>query len=377
MALSSVLGPAEQPKTLHEPVLGQLEKEYLLQCIDSGYVSSVGAFVDRFEQELASLTGSPFVVATVNGTAALHVALLLAGVRPGDEVLIPSLSFIATANAVIYCGATPHFCDIDEQTLGLNPVKLTEYLSDMCVTDQNGCVNKNTGARIGAVVPMHTFGSPVEMEGLLEVADSFSIPVVEDAAEALGSFYRGRHCGTLGQIGVLSFNGNKIITTGGGGAILTADKKLADAARHLTTTAKAPHPWKFMHDKVGYNYRMPNINAALGMAQLEQLQGFLEAKKNLAARYAEAFAEVKGMSLFTPPDGSVSNYWLNAVLLNSPESGLLEMVLKAAGDEGYICRPAWTPLHLLQMFRECPSMDMVVTEDMSQKIINLPSSANL
>ncbi len=376
-ALGAVLGPADRLKALHEPVLGQLEKEYLLQCIDSGYVSSVGAFVDRFEQELSSLTGSPHVVATVNGTAALHLALLLAGVRGGDEVLIPSMSFVATANAVVYCGATPHFCDIDEQTLGLDHNKLADYLTEISDTDQGGCINKNTGARLAAVVPMHTFGSPVEMDGLLEVAGSYSIPVVEDTAEALGSSYRGRHCGTLGQLGILSFNGNKIVTTGGGGALVTSDEKLASEARHLSTTAKIPHRWEMAHDRVGFNYRMPNINAALGLAQLERLAGFLEAKKRLAARYAQGFKSLEGINIFTPPEGSDSNYWLNAALLDTPDSVLLGELVEAAGDSGYMCRPAWTPLHRLPMYRDCQSMELDVTVSMSERIINLPSSASL
>lgn len=286
-AIRSVVGSG--PKALHEPTFSGNEWEYLKECLDSTFVSSVGKFVDRFEYDLAQYTNAKYVVATVNGTAALHIALKLAGVIQGDEVLIPALTFVATANAVAYCNATPHFVDSEESTLGIDVGKLRRYLLDHTTIIAGQCVNTISGRIIRAVVPMHTFGHPVDMDGLIDLASEFKLSVVEDAAESLGSTFKGKHTGTLGRLGALSFNGNKTITTGGGGAILTNDPELARRAKHLTTTAKLTHAWEYRHDEVGYNYRMPNINAALGCAQLEQLPQLLKSKRDLFSRFQSSF----------------------------------------------------------------------------------------
>ena len=283
-ALKAVLPAGGMPVPLHEPSFGGNEWLYVKECIDTGWVSSVGKFVDRFEQQLADYTGVKHAVAVVNGTAALHVCLKLVGVEQEDEVLTPTLTFIATANAISYCGATPHFVDSDEATLGLDPQKLGLYLQEIAEIRPEGCFNKKTGRRIKAVLPMHTFGHPVDLDPLVEICRSYQLELVEDAAESLGSYYKGRHTGNWGKVSALSFNGNKVITTGGGGAILTNDEKLGKLAKHLTTTARGPHKWSFIHDQIGFNYRLPNINAALGCAQMELLPKFLESRIS-AIRY--------------------------------------------------------------------------------------------
>lgn len=374
-ALTQVCGPG--PVALHEPRFGGQEWSYVKDCLDSTFVSSVGAYVDRFEADLARFTGAKHAVAVVNGTAALHVALLLAGVVPGDEVLIPALTFIATANAVHYCGATPHFVDSNLETLGLDPVALREWLKH-CSEQRGGvCVNKQTGRPIRALLPMHTLGHPCDLAGLLAVAGEFGLALVEDAAESLGSLYQSRHTGTSGLLGTLSFNGNKTITTGGGGAILTNDTALARRAKHVTTTAKRPHSWAFEHDEVGYNYRMPNINAALGCAQLEQLPGFLQSKRRLYARYAAAFAATPEISLVAEPAGCESNYWLQAILLNEAVAGQRDEVLKATNDAGLMTRPVWTLLHRLTPYLDAPRAPLPVAESLERRLINIPSSAGL
>ncbi|WP_164483709.1 MULTISPECIES: LegC family aminotransferase [unclassified Polaromonas] len=374
-ALTQVCGPG--PVALHEPRFGGQEWAYVKDCLDSTFVSSVGAYVDRFEADLARFTGAKHAVAVVNGTAALHVALLLAGVVPGDEVLIPALTFIATANAVRYCGATPHFVDSNLETLGLDPVALREWLKH-CSEQRGGvCVNKQTGRPIRALLPMHTLGHPCDLAGLLAVAGEFGLALVEDAAESLGSLYQSRHTGTSGLLGTLSFNGNKTITTGGGGAILTNDTALARRAKHVTTTAKRPHSWAFEHDEVGYNYRMPNINAALGCAQLEQLPGFLQSKRRLYARYAAAFAATPEISLVAEPAGCESNYWLQAILLSEAVAGQRDEVLKATNDAGLMTRPVWTLLHRLTPYLDAPRAPLPVAESLERRLINIPSSAGL
>ena len=374
-AVGSVVGPG--PEALHEPHFGGNEWAYLKECLDSTYVSSVGKFVDRFEGELAAYTGAKHAIAVVNGTAALHVALRLAGVQPGDEVLIPTLTFVATANAVSYCGATPHFADSNERTLGLDAQTLREYLQDIAEMRGGHCVNKVTGQIMRAVIPMHAFGHPVEIESLLAVARDFRLALIEDAAESLGSTLDGRHTGTFGLMGTLSFNGNKTITTGGGGAILTNDAELALRAKHLTTTAKVPHGWDYLHDDVGYNYRLPNLNAALGCAQLEQLPGFVEAKRKLFKRYPAAFAGIREARVFEEPPGCRSNYWLQTLLLNEPAAGLRDAVLTATNDAGLMTRPTWTLMHRLEPYRHCPQMHLPVAESLERRLINLPSSAHL
>jgi len=374
-ALTQVCGPG--PVALHEPRFGGQEWTYVKACLDSTFVSSVGAYVDRFEADLAQFTGAKHAVAVVNGTAALHVALLLAGVLPGDEVLVPALTFIATANAVRYCGATPHFVDSNMETLGLDPAALREWLKH-CSEQRGGvCMNKQTGRPIRALLPMHTMGHPCDLAGLLAVAGEFGLALVEDAAESLGSYYQGRHTGTSGVVGTLSFNGNKTITTGGGGAILTNDTALARRAKHVTTTAKRPHSWAFEHDEVGYNYRMPNINAALGCAQLEQLPGFLQSKRRLYARYAAAFAATPEISLIAEPAGCESNYWLQAILLSDAVAEQRDEVLKATNDAGLMTRPVWTLMHRLGPYLNAPRAPLPIAESLERRLINIPSSAGL
>jgi aminotransferase in exopolysaccharide biosynthesis len=337
----------------------------------------VGRYVDRFESELAAYTGARHVVAVVNGTAALQVALRLAGVKPDDEVLIPSLTFVATANAVTYCGATPHFVDSAENTLGVDPDELREYLRRTADIRNEQCLNRETGRVIRALVPMHTFGHPADIDGLLAVARDFKLALVEDAAESLGSTYHGQHTGTFGLLGTLSFNGNKTITTGGGGAILTNDAELARHARHLTTTAKVPHRWEYMHDEVGYNYRLPNINAALGCAQLEQLPAYLLAKRRLFERYRLAFKEVPLATIFSEPGGCQSNYWLQTLVLDESVPDQRDAVLSATNEKGLMTRPVWTLMHKLPPYRECPRMPLAAAESLERRLINLPSSAHL
>lgn len=376
-ALQTVLSPGAAFLPLHEPCFAGNEWTYVKECLDTGWVSSVGKFVDRFEEELAAYTGVRRAIAVVNGTAALHVCLLLAGVKPGDEVLMPALTFIATANAVSYCGATPHFIDSEEQTLGVNPYKLNRYLEEIAEQRPDGCYNRLTGFRIKAIVPMHTFGHPVDLDPLAEVCQRFNIIMIEDAAESLGSFYKGRHTGQWGLLSALSFNGNKTITTGGGGAILTNDDELGRLAKHITTTAKVPHRWEFNHDMVGYNYRMPNINAALGCAQLEQLPGFLAAKRDLAAHYRQAFTAIPGIRFFSEPANSQSNYWLNTLLLDEEYADERDRLLAMTNDAGIMTRPAWRLMHELPMFAGCPKMDLFVAESLEKRLINIPSSVTL
>lgn len=365
------------PVALHEPLFAGNEWNYLKECVDSTFVSSVGKFVDRFEADLAAYTGAKYAVAVVNGTAALHAALRLAGVQPGDEVLIPALTFVATANAVAYCGATPHFVDSEERTLGLDPWALREYLQGITEIRGEQCVNRATGRVIRSLVPMHTFGHPVDIEGVLTVARDFHLALVEDAAESLGSTAHGRHTGTFGLMGTLSFNGNKTITTGGGGAILINDARLAKRAKHLTTTAKVPHRWEYLHDEIGYNYRLPNINAALGCAQLEQLPDLLAAKRRIFEDYRAAFAEVPQLRIVTEPEGCRSNYWLQTVLLDESAAGQRDAILAATNNAGLMTRPTWTLMHRLAPYRACPKMDLPVAESLEQRLINLPSSAYL
>jgi len=374
-ALSSVLG--EGPVALHEPRLDGNEKRFLSDCVDSTFVSSVGAYVARFETNLARFTGAKHVVATVNGTSALHIALLIAGVQPGDEVLVPALSFVATANAVRYCNATPHFLDSEESTLGMDPAAMAAWLAETCTMDAGKCINRTTGSRIAAVVPMHTFGHPCNIAGVLAVATDYGFPVVEDAAESLGSLVGGQHTGTFGLLGTLSFNGNKIVTTGGGGAILTNDSDLARQAKHLTTTAKVPHGWEYVHDEVGYNYRMPNINAALGCAQLEELESFISSKRDLYVKYREALSQIDGVGILREPIGTRSNYWLQTLLLDEDQAHLRDDILGALNNNGFMARPAWMLLPSLKPFEDCPSAPLRVAESLERRIINIPSSAGL
>ncbi len=374
-AISSVVGAG--PVGLHEPLFLGNEWVYLKECLESTYVSSVGKFVDRFEDQLATLTGAKCAVAVVNGTAALHVALRLAGVGVGDEVLLPALTFIATANAVAYCNATPHFVDSEERSLGIDAHALRDYLSVSTEMRMGRCVNRETGRIIRAMVPMHTFGHPVDIEGLIAVAHDFHLKLIEDAAESLGSTVGGRHTGTFGLMGTLSFNGNKTITTGGGGAILTNDLELGKRVKHLTTTAKLSHRWDFVHDEVGYNYRLPNLNAALGCAQLEQLPGFLSNKRRLFDRYQAAFANVQGVRLVAEPVSCRSNYWLQTLMLDESQADRRDEVLTATNDAGLMTRPVWTLMHRLSMFCNAPKAPLPVAEAIERRLINIPSSSGL
>ncbi len=373
-ALQSVLPRGRGPIGLHEPEFGANDRAYVLDAIDSTFVSSVGKYVDRFERDLADFTGAKRAIAVANGTAALHIALEVAGVGRGDEVLVPSLTFIATANAVSYCGAKPHFVDSDECTLGLDPAKLDAGLRDVAEIKGGRCFNKKTGARLAAIVPMHTFGHPMDLDGLIDVAGRWRLPIVEDAAESLGATYKGKHTGRFGVMGALSFNGNKIVTTGGGGAVITDDEKLGDRLKHLTTTAKVKHPWFFTHDAIGYNYRMPNLNAALGCAQLERLSTFVAEKRQLAAAYRAAFAEVDGVTFADEPAGTKSNFWLNAVLLDEKHSSLLVPLLEQTNAAGFGTRPVWTLMHKLAIYADCPRLDLCTAESLERRLINIPSS---
>ena len=374
-AIRSVTGLG--PVALHEPCFNGNEWIYLKECLDSTYVSSVGKFVDRFEADLAAYTGSRYAVAVVNGTAALHVALMLAGVCAGDEVLLPALTFVATANAVNYCNASPHFVDSAENTLGIDPQALRTYLSRVTELHSGKCINRATGRVIRALVPMHTFGHPVDIEEMMALANDFHLALVEDAAESLGSTVGGQHTGTFGLLGTLSFNGNKTITAGGGGAVLTNDAEIARHAKHLTTTAKVPHRWAYLHDEVGYNYRLPNLNAALGCAQLEQLPAFIAAKRRLYDRYKVALNGVPTVRLVAEPRGCTSNYWLQTLLLDEEVADQRDAILAATNDAGLMTRPAWTLMHSLPAYQACPRMDLLVAESLERRLVNLPSSASL
>ena len=362
---------------LHEPIFKGKEWEYVKECLDTGWVSSVGKFVDRFEEKLAEYTGVERAIAVVNGTCALHLALKLAGVKTGDEVIVQTLTFVATANAVAYIGATPHFVDSEVTTLGLDPDKLENHLNEISEIRDGACYNKQTGKRISAVVPMHVFGHPVDLDPLFEVCENYKLNLIEDAAESLGSFYKGKHTGNWGKLSVLSFNGNKIITTGGGGAILTNDPSIADRAKYLSTTAKIPHKWEYNHNEIGYNYRLPNINAALGCAQMENLPNFLKEKRNLAKRYQIAFDNIKGIHFIIEPAHAQSNYWLNAVLLKKGFEHERDTVLQNLNDNGIQARPVWTLLHKLPMYKDCPKMDLTTAKSLEARLINIPSSVGL
>ena len=378
-AVRSVLGPGDKFIVLHEPEFAGREWEYVKDCIDTGWVSSAGAYVDRFERDLAAYTGAAHAVAVVNGTAALHLALLLVGVKPGDEVIVPTLTFVATANAVSYAGANPHFADVSLPALGLDPDKLDRHLSEILVSKDGKKFNRSTGRPVAAVVVMHTFGHPAELERLGEVCKKYGLPLVEDAAESLGSTWHGRHCGTFGAVAALSFNGNKVVTTGGGGAVLTSDPAIAKRAKHFSTTAKLPHAWLYEHDEVGFNYRMPNLNAALGCAQLERLDQFVEEKRKLAATYDAAFRGMNDVRFLREPAGSRSNYWLAAIMLDeSADVAMRDDILGRLNGANYMARPAWTLMHKLKPYAAAPRMaDLSVAETVERTLINLPSSPRL
>jgi len=376
-AVQRAVGTPNGTLALHEPVFAGNEIAYLEECIKSTFVSSVGKFVDRFENMLEEVTGARRAIAVVNGTAALHACFTLAGVEAGDEVMSPALTFIATTNAIAYCGASPHFIDSSFRTLGMDAQALGARLDAIAQRGAGGTINRETGRKIAAIAPMHTFGHPVDMDEIVAIARHWDIAVVEDAAESLGSTYKGHAVGSQARLAALSFNGNKIVTTGGGGAILTNDEELGRRAKHITTTAKLPHKWAFVHDEVGFNYRLPNLNAALGCAQLEQLDGFLASKRRLAAAYQRAFAGVPGVQFSREPEGTTSNYWLNAILLDEAHAELRDEVLTALNASGFGARPTWTLMHRLPMFAACPRGDLRVAESIERRLINLPSSASI
>ncbi len=356
---------------LHRPVFEGNEKQYLIDCIDSNFVSSAGARVTEFEQQIAAFTGAKFAVATVNGTAALHVALQLVGVERDDEVITQALTFIATCNALTYAGAHPVFVDVDRDTLGLSPTALRQFLASHAEIRDGRAFNKSTGRRLTACVPMHTFGFPCRIEEIVRICADYGIAVVEDAAESLGSYLGTRHTGTFGKLATLSFNGNKVITTGGGGMIITDDAALAAHAKHLTTTAKVPHPFEFVHDEVGYNYRLPNLNAALGCAQMERLPEMLKVKAEVARRYAEFFESV-GITSMRAPAGTTANYWLNAIVLDSLQER--DTFLEFTNSRGVMTRPIWRLMTRLAMFSHCQHDGLANSLWLEDRVVNIPSS---
>lgn len=360
--------------SLHEPVFKGNEKKFLNECIDSTFVSSVGKFVDRFEEMIAEFTGAKKAVACVNGTNALQLALQLVGVKQGDEVITQSLTFIATANAISYCAAHPVFLDVDKESMGLSSRAVKNWLNNNAVLKDNVCYNKTTGRRIKACVPMHTFGHPVKLDELINICDKYKIELVEDAAESLGSYYKDKHTGTFAKVGILSFNGNKIITTGGGGVLLFNDEDLAKKAKHLTTQAKIPHLWEFAHDEIGYNFRMPNINAAIGCAQLEQIDKILERKRQTAKIYKDFFQDTE-IKYFIEPDNCQSNYWLNAIIL--PNKKERDSFLEYTNQNGVMTRPIWKLMSRLSMFKDCQTDDLTNSIWFEERVVNIPSSALL
>jgi len=359
---------------LHEPRFFGNEKKYLNECIDSTFVSSIGKFVDQFEAEFARTVGAKYAVATVNGTAALHISLILAGVEHDDEVITQALTFIATANAISYIGAKSIFLDVDLETMGLSPKALKLFLEKNCVVSEGKCLNKTTLKTIKACVPMHTFGHPCRIDEIKTICDEWHITLVEDAAESLGSYYKGQHTGTFGCVGAFSFNGNKIITSGGGGVIVTDDEVLAKRAKHITTTAKVPHKWEYVHDEIGYNYRLPNLNAALLCAQLEQLQGFLENKRILATEYKEFFAS-QNIQFVQEPKESKSNYWLHAILLDDLKQR--DEFLDYTNSNGVMTRPIWGLMNKLEMFKLCQHDALTNSLFLEERVVNIPSSVRL
>lgn len=360
---------------LSVPLFAGNEKKYLEECIDTTFVSSVGPFVDRFEKDIASYTGAARAVVCVSGTNALHMSLLLSGVERDDEVLTQALTFIATCNAISYIGAHPVFLDVDRETLGLSPTAVQSWLENNAELREGGCYNRRTGRRIKACVPMHTFGHPVRIKELVTICEKWHIQVVEDAAESIGSLYEGQHTGTFAPIGALSFNGNKTITTGGGGMLLFQDAAVGEHAKHLTTQAKIPHRWEFRHDEVGYNYRMPNINAALGCAQLENLDRYIESKRGIAAAYARFFQDMPGVQFFTEPKGCRSNYWLNAIILE--DRAARDEFLEFSNDHGVMTRPVWELMNRLPMFEHCENDGLANSIWLADRIVNIPSSPKL
>jgi len=378
--IRKLYGSPEKTIPLHAPLFVGNEKNYLQDCIDSTYVSSVGKYVDLFEETMAEYTGAKKAVACVNGTNALHLALKIAGVEPETEIITQALTFVATSNAISYCNANPVFIDVDPDTMGLSSIALKNWLREFTdqrfnnSTKENETVDVVTGRKISACVPMHTFGHPCRIDEIIDICNQYNIPVIEDAAESMGSLYKNRHTGTFGKIGILSFNGNKIITTGGGGMLLFNDDVLAKRAKHLSTQAKLPHPWEFVHDEIGYNYRMPNINAALGVAQMEYMDFFLEKKRKTALLYKEYF-EKMNIRFFTEPEFAKSNYWLNVIILDSREDR--DDLLRITNGNGIMTRPVWQLMNKLNMFKNCQKDGLKNSLWLEDRVVNIPSSVNI
>jgi aminotransferase in exopolysaccharide biosynthesis len=356
---------------LHEPTFFGNEKKYLNDCIDSTFVSSVGKYVDRFEKNIAKFTNSKYAVATSNGTSALHIALLISNVGEGEEVITQPLTFVATCNAISYCKAHPIFLDVDRETLGLSPAALKIFLKSNTIVENNQCINRVSGRVIRACLPVHTFGHPCRIEEISEICDEFNINLIEDCAESLGSFYKNKHTGTFGKLGAFSFNGNKIITSGGGGCIVTNDESLAIKAKHLSTTSKVDHKWEYSHDMTGYNYRMPNLNAALLLAQLENLDKILEKKRELTSNYIDFFKNTSYEFINEPKDCK-SNFWLNSLLLKDKSNR--ERFLGETNSNGVMTRPIWTMMNKLKMFNDAQCDSLENSEWLEQRIVNIPST---
>lgn len=356
---------------LHAPVFGGNEKKYVMETIESTFVSSVGAYVTQFEEMMKGITGAKYAIATVNGTTALHLALLMAGVQRDELVITQALTFVATANAIKHVGAEPVFVDVDNDTMGLSPDAVEDFLKNNTIEKNGQIYSRLSNKRIAAILPMHTFGHPVRIEKIIEIAQKYNIPIVEDAAESLGSYVGSQHTGTFGQIGIFSFNGNKTVTCGGGGVLITHDEKIGLRAKHVSTTAKKAHPYLFFHDEVGYNYRMPNLNAALACAQLEQLDNFLISKRKLANSYKDFFSQ-SNIIFKEEPKGTKSNYWLNAIQLNDIQSR--EQFLKETNNHGVMTRPIWTLMSKLPMYQECEHGELTQSLWLEERIVNLPSS---
>jgi len=359
---------------LHEPYFDEREKEWLIKTIESTFVSSVGPFVEEFEKKIAQYVGSKYAVATVNGTSALHLALLAVGVKEGDEVITQPLTFVATCNAIKYCGANPIFVDVSEKTLGMSVESLEYFLKKYVEVKDRYAYNRVTKRRISACVPVHIFGHPAEIDKIVTLCREYNIKVVEDSAEALGSFYKGKHLGTFGDAGILSFNGNKIITTGGGGMVITDDESIAKKVKHLSQVAKVPHPYEYYHDTLGYNYRMPNINAALGLAQMEKLNWFIEKKRQLAGVYKEFFQTLEGIEFIEEPKGAKSNYWLNAIRF--PAQKERTQFLEYANKGGVQARGVWTLMYKLPMYKDCFKIDTQIAEKLEETVVNIPSGVS-
>ena len=365
------------PFGLHEPDIGALEEGYVLDCLRSGYVSSVGEHVGGFEDELANLVGSSYSIAVVSGTAALHLGLLALGVKESDEVIVPSLTFVATVNAIAYCGATPHFVDVEDEVFGVSPEKLDDYLASICDYDGSTCTNRNTGNQISALVVVHLLGFPARIKELCLIAKKYGLRVLEDAAGAIGSRVNGQHVGTFGDIGILSFNGNKTITTGGGGAVLTSDEEFARTIRDLATTWRIPHPFEVKHGGMAFNYRMPNINAALGLAQLARLDEFLDKQSRLHSEYQGAFSGIAEITMVEGLIDSLPNNWLQGVLLGEVEKNFMDALMNELARFGLQARLAWSPIHKMKAYESSPRADLSVTERVAQTLICLPSSPQL